>query len=374
MAFNPTIPLYRVHMPMAVYQDLEPLIAQGQLATGPLVSAFEAGLGAFLGNPRTLATGDISSSISLCLMLAGVGPGDEVVSSPMVCLATSCPVANRFARVKWCDIDPETGNLDPQALERVITGRTKAVLVYHWAGNPADLSAIQSIARNYNVSIIEDAGEALGASSCGSLIGNSGSDYTVFSFYPNRHITTIEGGAISFARNAEFEKARWLRRYGIHLPTFRLPNGEINPASDIPVAGLNTTMNQVGASIGLKQLECLPSIIARHQSNGDFYDTRFSGLEKVSSLKLPLNSHSARWVYTLLVEDRDALMGYLEGKGIQSSGLHLRNDSYSCFGDSDEQLPGVDAFSRRALSIPCGWWVDREGAEYIANSIEEFYK
>lgn len=374
MSTERSVPLYNVHLPRDAYQGLEALLAQGQLASGPLVNAFESGLSSYLGNPLTLATGDVSSSISLSLMLAGLEPGDEVVLSPMVCLATSCPVATQFAKVRWCDIDPATGNLDPARLAEAITLRTRAILVYHWAGNPSDMAPIQALAQAHGIPVIEDAGEALGAVYGGFKIGNTGSDYTVFSFYPNRHITTIEGGAISFKNEPDFERARWLRRYGIHVPSFRLEDGEINPDSDIPRAGLNTTLNQIGASIGLRQLEHLENIVARHQDNGLFYDSSFAQRPEIQPLRIPVGATSARWVYTILADRRDELRSYLRAKGVQSSRVHLRNDRYSCFGAQSASLPGVEAFSMKALSLPCGWWVQPADREYVVHCIESFYR
>lgn len=365
------IPLYQAHVPTGMGQELESLLTTGQIAGGVQVDAFQKRLGDFLGNPRTLLTGDVSNSISLALRLAGVGPGDEVALSPLVCLATSCPVANQFARVRWCDVDPETGNLDPSSLRQRITPQTKAVIVYHWAGNPTDMAPIQAIARERGIAVIEDAGEALGAEYGGRKIGSTGSDYTVFSFYPNRHITTIEGGAISFGMEDAWERGKWLRRYGIHMPSFRGPDGEINPGSDIPEAGLSTTMNQVSALMGLRQMDFLPGILERHQANGKYFDMRLASMKGVRPIALPEGSLSARWVYTFLAEDRDRLMAKLKTFGIHASRVHLRNDLYSCFGGSGTSLPGVDSFSAHAISIPCGWWVGEDDAAYIADCIGE---
>lgn len=369
-----SIPLYKAHVPPGIGEELEPLFASGQLSGGPAVEAFQASLGDFLGNRQLLLTGDVSSSISLALMLAGVGPEDEVVLSPMVCLATSCPVANQHARVRWCDVDPWTGNLDPADLERCLTPRTKAILVYHWAGNPAEMDPILDIARAHGLAVIEDAGEAIGAEYKGRRLGAVGADFSVFSFYPNRHITTIEGGAISFSHAEAWERGRWLRRYGMHQPTFRSADGEINSDSDIRQAGLNTYMNQVSASIGLKQMARLPGVLEQHRANASRYDALFAGLQAVRPLRVLPEARSSYWVYTILAEQRDQLMSHLKAQGINCSKVHLRNDLYSCFGPSEVGLPGVDDFSRMTLSLPCGWWVCEEEVGYIYGKIAEFYR
>jgi len=363
------IPLYKVHMPSGIGSVVSEVLQTGRLSDGPDVGRFEALLGDYLGNPLISATSDVSSSLTLCLRQAGVGPGTEVLMSPLVCLSTSSPVKNLFADIRWCDVDPATGNIDPAGLAQRISPRTRAVIVYHWAGNPADLDAIQAVARAHGLAVIEDAGEALGAEYGGRMIGASGSDYTVFSFYPNRHLTTIEGGAIACAHAADHEKVRRLKRYGIHRPTFRGEDGEIDPSSDIPVAGWSSGMNQVAASIGIAQMEHLPRIVARHRENGMFFDQALGDAPGLTILRRPAGARSAYWVYTFLAPERDRLLGQLRRDGVQASRVHLRNDVYAAFGRGPEDLPGVDEFSARCLSVPCGWWVTDEARSRIADAI-----
>lgn len=363
------IPLFKPHASPGMDSIVTEVLRSGQIAGGSKVSQFEDLLRQYLGNPWTTSTGDISSSLTLSLFQAGVGPEDDVLMSPLVCLSTSCPVRNLFANIRWCDVDPMTGNIDPSDVEKKITPRAKAVVVYHWAGNPAGLDAIQAVAGGNGLAVIEDAGEALGAEYLGRKIGATGSDYTVFSFYPNRHLTTIEGGAIACAREEDFERTRWLKRYGMHLPTFRDRDGEINPRSDIPVAGWNSYMNHVAAAIGVEQFHHLPSLVARHQENGRFYDETLAAVPGIKLLTRPANSRSAFWVYTLLAQDRDRLLQRLRQRGVYASKVHLRNDLYTCFGTTPHPLPGVDYFSAHCLSIPCGWWVTDEDRAHIANAV-----
>jgi dTDP-4-amino-4,6-dideoxygalactose transaminase len=363
------IQLFKPHLPENCSGLVGAVLQSGQIAGGPNVAAFETRLRDYLDNRLVTTTGDISTSLTICLLQTGVRPDDDVLMSPLVCLSSSCPVKNLFANIRWCDVDPMTGNLDPADLARKLTPRTKAIVVYHWAGNPAELDAIHAFAREHGLAVIEDAGEALGAQYHGKKIGAAGSDYTIFSFYPNRHITTIEGGAISCEREEDFEKIRWLKRYGIHQPSFRSEDGEINPASDIPVAGFNSYMNQVAATLGLAQMDHLDRIVARHQSNGIWYDKNLSGIHGIRILSRPVESLSAYWVYTFLADDRDKLAILLRQHGISASKVHIRNDLYSGFGSASGGLPGVDYFSDHCLSIPSGWWVTDEDRIRIADLI-----
>lgn len=369
MSSDHSIPLYKPHIPPGIAEPIAGILSSGQIADGAAVTTFERSLSEYLGNPRLTTVGDVSTALTLCLFQAGVRPGDDVLMSPLVCLSTSCPVRNLFANVRWCDIDPMTGNLDAADIARKVTAKSKAVVVYHWAGNPADLDTIHAVARAHNLAVIEDAGEALGAEYNQKKIGATGSEYTVFSFYPNRHITTIEGGAITCAREEDHERLRSLKRYGIHKSSFRDQNGEINPASDIPVAGWNSYMNHVAATIGVAQLHDLPSILACYQENGLYYDEELSAVPGVTVLRRPPRSRSAYWVYTFLARERDQVLTRLRQQGVQASKVHVRNDGYSCFGTERPSLPGVDQFSTDGLSIPSGWWVSSDDRARIADAI-----
>jgi len=130
-------------------------------------------------------------------------------------------------------------------------------------------------------------------------------------------------------------------------------------------------MNHVAATIGVSQMEHLPSIIARYQENGLYYDKKLAAVPGITVLKRPLNSRSAYWAYTFLARERDYLLKRLWQKGVYASKVHLRNDLYTCFGSKNEVLTGVDYFSANYLSIPCGWWVNQEDREYIVSIIGE---
>lgn len=364
-----SIPLYNVMFAPGVLGDVQTLLASGAIASGPAVSRFEQLLGGYLGNPHVIGNSDISTALTLSLFQAGVRPGDEVIMSPLVCLATSCPARNLFANIRWCDVDPLTGNIAADRIGLAVGPRTRAIIVYHWAGNPADIMAIQAIARQHGLAVIEDAGEALGAEYQGRKIGATGSDYTVFSFYPNRHLTTLEGGAIACARAEDADELRRLRRYGINNATFRDKIGEINPESDIATAGWNSYMSNLAGTVGIGQISILESNIRRWQENGLYYDRELAAVPGVTVLSRPANSLSAYWVYSFLSQNRDELLLRLREAGVGSSRVHIRNDVYSAFGPSTQSLPGVDYFSQHCLSIPCGPWVSAEDRSHIVEIV-----
>lgn len=364
-----SVPLFRVYMPKAAHLALKPVLESGRLATGPQVANFEARLAAWLGARRAVAVNDASGGLTLALYMAGVRPGDEVITSPLACAATLMPIANLFARPVWCDIDPATGMLDAAKIAGLISRKTRAVLLYHWSGNVADIDSIGALTKQHGIKLIQDASEAFGAEYKGRRLGSE-ADFTVYSFYATKHINCGgEGGALLAANPADVETASRLRRFGIDYSLLRLPNGDLNPQFDIPLAGFNLPMNEVAAALGTKGLRHADDIVARHRANGIFYDSALSGISGLHQLQQQRDSLSAYWTYALLAERRDELIHKLTAHGIGSQRLHLLNDGYRCFGAARQDMPGVAAFDTGNLSIPCGWWVGAAERERIVDCI-----
>ena len=354
-------------MPAGAAAALATTLASGYLAHGAKVEEFETKLAAYTGNPRVCALSEVSGALTMALFMAGVRPGDEVIVSPMVCLATSMPIANLFARPRWCDVDPATGMLDPARIADLVTPRTRAILVYHWSGDVADLEALQATARAHGLKLVEDASEAFGAECGGAKLGHHGSDFCIYSFSAVRQITAGEGAALLCASPENHEQARRLRRYGIDQASFRLASGDLNPDSDIAVPGFNFCMNNIAATIGLAQFPQVEDIVRRQRANGRYYDSALAGTAGLTLLRRREDAVSGYWTYSLRAERRADLLRKLQQNGIGCQRLHVRNDRYSCFADArrDDALPGVDLFDRENLSIPCGWWLSPEECERI---------
>ena len=186
-----------------------------------------------------------------------------------------------------------------------------------------------------------------------------------------KHITTGEGAALFFASAADADQAQWLKRYGIHRPSFRTADGDLNPNSDIPVAGYNFYMDNIAATIGLEQFKHVADLIARYRANGRYYDEALRGISGVRLVKRLPDSVPSYWTYNLLVERRGDLIRKMKEKGIASQRLHVRNDVYSCFDAVRRGLPGVDEFDQHNLSIPCGWWVTDKNRQNIVGTLRD---
>lgn len=359
------VPLFHAFRDAATDTAALEVLHSGQLAAGPRVAAFESALAQRLGHAELVSTVDMSMAMLLALRLAGVGPGDEVLSPAYTCLSSTAPIANLGARPRWVDVEPHTGLLDPAALRRAISARTKACVVYHAAGYPARTAEIASICREAGLPLIEDCNTALGARQDGQGVGQQG-DYAVYSFYPNRQINAADGGALGLRGAAQAQRARRLRRFGIALTGFRDALGEIDPASDIAEIGWSGAMSQLHAALGLAQMASLDARLTATRRHAADLAVRLQalGAQGLELVQPTAGSEPSPWGLLVLVERRDAVLAELKRAGVMASMLHHRVDSYSGFGANAAELPGTAAFLARVIALPCGHWLDASDLDH----------
>lgn len=365
------IPLFRSFVGDAAGATLAAALRAGPLASGPAVAEFEAALGRHLGDAHCVATSDRAGALTLALRACGVGPGTEVLVSPLSCLATTMPIANLHARPVWCDVDPATGMIDPAEIARRRGTHTRAIVHYHWGGDVGPLGEIRAAADAAGLPLIEDAAAAFGAEYHGWRLGQAGRAWTVLSFYAVNPLNTVEGGALCCPSAEAAESVRWGRRFGIHQPDFRLANGDLNPDSDIPLMGYSFAMTNLTATLGLSQLHEVDALLARHRVNGRHFDTALRDVRGLTLLRRGPGEDSAYWVYALRATRRAQLIDKLHAHGIGAQRLHLRNDRYSCFEPAPWPLPGADAFDLDNLALPCGWWVDADARARIIECVSD---
>lgn len=363
------IPLFKVHMPESVMEPLKRTLLSGYIGQGLRVVEFELGLKSWTGDRRPLAVNSGTSAIHLALRLAGVGHGDRVISTPMTCAATNMPILERGAEIVWADIDPRTGNIDVEDVEDIMGGDIKAIVCVDWGGYPCDLDELGRIAAKHGAVVIEDAAHAFGASYHGRRVG-SNVNFTTFSFQAIKHITTGDGGALTCRNPLDRARGKLLRWYGIDRDQ---PRDDMRCEQDIVEYGYKFHMNDIAAAIGIEQLEHAESILAKHQSNGQFYRLELQGLRGVKLLEYQADRASAYWLSTILVEDPVAFRKFMAARGVMASQVHVRNDKHTAFKASGGcELPGVDEFTARQISIPTGWWLTPDERRRIAEAVREW--
>jgi dTDP-4-amino-4,6-dideoxygalactose transaminase len=361
------ISLFKVHMPDSALESVKAVLYSGYIGQGPVVDEFERQLRPRVGRaPVTTMTG--TAAIQLALRLAGVGPGTSVVSTPMTCSATNEPILALGADIIWADIDPVTGEIDPDDVRRKIRSDTRAVVCVDWGGYPCALDELRAIAHERGAKLIEDAAHAFGSIYRGAYVGSS-ADYVCFSFQAIKTITTIEGGAITCADDADLARAKLLRWYGIDREGARK---DLRCEEDIVEYGYKANLNDVHAAIGLRQLAHVDALLHAARANAAFYEGRLGNLPHLRLVKHAKDRLSSFWLFTLHVENRDAFREHMAALGIMTSQVHARNDVHTVFRPFAAELPGVDAFSKTQIAIPVGWWITDADRERIAMAIEEW--
>lgn len=368
------IDLFKVHMPPTAGSQLLETLYSGYITQGPKVEEFEGLLAGFLGIKHTVALNSGTSALTLALRLAGVGPGDEVITTPMTCTATNLPILSLGGKVVFADIDPVSGNISAESIEKLITDKTKAIMFVDWGGMPADLDEIMSIARAHNLKVIEDAAHAFGAEYKGKKVGQI-ADFTCFSFQAIKHITTGDGGLLVCLDENDCERAKVLRWFGIDRSKSGL-DSRID--QDIEDWGYKFHMNDLNATLGIVQMGHINDVLRAHRSNAQYYDDR---LDKYFVRQSEGGDRkSAWWLYTLLLpskKDRDDFKKFAEENGVMANQVHKRNDAYTVFKDAEylhEGLSGVDYFSDRMICIPVHWGLVGEDLDHVVSVCNRFVR
>jgi perosamine synthetase len=349
--------LFKVFVPNeSIGADLAQILATGELTSGFYVKAFEKKLQEYIGNPFVMVTGSNTYASLIALALCGIKNNDEVIASPMACLASNQPVLNFGGKLVWADIDPNTGTLDPEDVKKRINKKTKAILHYHWGGYPGYIDEINKIGSDFGIPVIDDAIESFGSEYKGKKMGNTQTNITTFSFQTVRLPNSIDGGGLAFNDELTYLKALKMRDFGINRYTFRDTLGEISSASDISGLGYNAIMNELNAYIGNKVMNHTPELIAKQRVNALIWDKYCSNFGHYS-LNIRNEILPNYWIYSFLTSNRDNDLDTIRKSGFYASKVHLRNDYYSCFGKFDETLIGVNKFEKQQLSVPSGWWL-----------------
>ena len=360
------VPLMKVHMPDAAIKEVTGVLSSGFVATGAKTDEFERDFGTLIDNPNVVATNCCSSAIMLALHMAGIKPGDDVISTPLTCLSVNESLLHTGANIIWADIDPQTGNIAPASIRARLTERTKAIVYSHWVGRLADIDGINRIAAEHGLKTIEDAASALGGEYAGRPVGTH-SDYVTFSFQAVKQITTGDGGMLAVRTGAERDRAVLLRNHGNDRHAKRNP---LTLGFDVHEAGWKYQMNDIAAALGLCQLQDLSGLREIHRRNLGIYEARLASVAGLTLLKDYPEARPNPWVNTVLVENRKGFIDKLLEQKIGCSIVHMRNDAIAVFERFQKNdLPDLDYFYEHMINIPVGWWMSEEMVEGVCDTI-----
>lgn len=349
------ISIYKPYMPEEIATEITKILYSGQLGFGKYGIQFENQLREFIGCEYLLTISSYNQAMQIVLSTLNLKFGDEIIASPVSCLASNQPFAVRGLKIIWADVDPETGAMSPEDVKSKITSKTKAIFHNHFCGYLGEIEAINNIGKEFEIPVIDDAIEAFGSKFKDKKVGNLGTDCTVFSFQTVRLPNTIDGGAITFKDKKLFEKAKLIRDYGIERSHFRTSTGEINPECDIKLEGFGGLMSEVNSFIGVKQMENIDGLLQIQAANALVWNKKFANNEAISILNTTENSTPNFWVYGTLCKNKEEAIRKFKEDGFYATGVHINNNIYSVF-DNKISLKGVNEFMKHYVAIPCGWW------------------
>ena len=342
--------------------ELTDSINSGWITTGPKVERFAEDLGRYVGAPFVAPVSSATAGLHLALLAHGIRPGDEVITTPMTFAATANMVVLVGATPVFADIDKATLQIRVSEIEKKITPKTKAVIPVHFAGQPVDLDPLVALARSRGLAIIEDAAHAIGTEYKGQKIGSHGAT-TVFSFHPNKNMTTGEGGAVTTFDEKIFNHVALSRFHGMDRNAWKRFDKAGSARYDIAVPGFKYNMMDIQAALGLHQLKKLDRFIEIRTARAKRYQDAFKG---VKGLLLPQEvawPHKHAWhIYTPLIDiealsiSRDQFMQELKNRNI-GSGLHYTAvHEFSFYAQTYKYKPGdfpeAHFVSERILSLP----------------------
>lgn len=351
--------------------DLRRMVASiksGWLAPGPRTAELEAKLAAYLAAPGAVMTGSCTAALHMALILAGVGPGDEVITTPLSWVATSNVILYQGANPVFADVERETGLLDPRCVERKLTARTKAVIVVHLYGQMADMRAYRALARKYKIAIIEDAAHALEAQRDGARPGERGFA-ACLSFHVAKNITSGQGGALILRRARDAARAKLLRRDGVR-------NTREGKRRMLEL-GYKYDATDYQAALLIGQMDRLDETTARRQAVFRRYREAFAHHLGIRMPQAPPDSVHAAHLFALWVdpERRDALRRHLSRRGIQTSihyePIHLEPYYRARFGFKDGDFPIAEALGAATVTLPTYSTLSLARQRHVIRSIRE---
>ena len=348
------IPLSGVHFDGREEELVLEVLRSGRLSLGPMVDRFERLFAERVGVVRAAAVSSGTAGLHLAVRIAGIVPGDEVITSPFSFVASANCFLYEGATPVFADIDPDTLNLDPAAVEAAVTSRTKAIVAVDIFGYPCELDELYAICDRHGLALIEDACEALGAEYKGRPIGSDG-HLAVFAFYPNKQMTTGEGGMVVTKSAAEWNVLKSLSNQG------RADSGGWLEHARF---GYNYRLSDVAAALGVAQLEKLDVLLAGRNEAADRYARLLADVEGADPLLANDADHTRSWfVYPVRLADgvdRERLIADLGSQGIATSrylpSIHLQEYMRGRFGFGEGLCPVSEHASRTLLSLP--FWTD----------------
>lgn len=365
------------------YDEVLDTLKSGWISTGPKTKKFEQEFAEYVGANYAVGLNSCTAGLHLSLVVLGIGPGDEVIVPTLTFGATANVVEHVGARPVLTDVDAQTLTIDPAAVERAVTPRTKAIVPVHYAGMPCDMDALNAIAAPRGIAIIEDAAHAIGAKYKGRMVGSL-SPLTNFSFYANKNLSTAEGGMVTTDDAALEEKLRVYHLHGLSRDAWKRYHTKAFSMSEVVMPGFKYNMTDLQASLGIHQLRKQEAFIARREEIAAFYDEAFSELgDLVWTPPRPhdgLNRHVLH-LYPILADttrltaDRNTVLSALLAENIGVSmhfnPLHMMPYYRDKYGYQPSDFPNAQRVGECEISLPVQPQISDRDAQDVADAVKK---
>lgn len=336
------------------------VLRSGWLTTGPKAKEFERQFAEFRHTSRAVAVNSCTAALHVALLAMGVGPGDEVITTPMTFASTANVIVHAGATPVFCDVQPDTLNMDPRAFEAAITERTKVVIPVHFVGHPCDMDEIGDIAARHGIRVLEDAAHAVESEYRGRPTGSLG-DAGAFSFYATKNITTAEGGMLTTSDDGLADRAQVLALHGISRDAWKRYTAEGYQHWDIIYPGFKYNMNDIQAALGLAQLARVDAFWESRKHLTERYDAALADIDGLTLMSRRDYVKAAYHLYVVRLAGgtpagRDALMEGLQsrgiGVGVHFRAVHLHPYYRETFGFEPGMFPVAEEAGDTCVSVP----------------------
>ncbi|HEY0387288.1 MAG TPA: DegT/DnrJ/EryC1/StrS family aminotransferase [Gaiellales bacterium] len=334
-------------------------LRSGWLTSGPRAALLEQRFAARVGAANAVATSSCTAALNLALVASGLDAGDEVITSSFTWPATTNAIVHTGAQPVFADVDPETLNIDPEAIRAAIGPRTRAIVPVHFAGGPCDMDSIMAIAREHSLVVVEDAAHAVETTVGDRRVGSIG-DYTCFSLYATKSLAGGEGGVVTTADDEAAARLRLLRAQGITRDPWRRQHSRSLGHYDVVVPGYKANLADLQAAVALPKFDRLDQLFANRLRLVERYDRGLAGLAGITPVARPPFGRHAHHLYVVRIDpelaggDRDRYAAALMAENI-ATGLHfLPVHTLTWYRENlpDVSLPATEAAGRTVLSLP----------------------
>jgi dTDP-4-amino-4,6-dideoxygalactose transaminase len=358
-------------------------LRSGWLGTGPKTHAFEALFREYIGVKYALALSSCTAGLHISLIAAGIGPGDEVITTPLTFAATANAIIHAGATPVFADVEPDTLNLNPEQVARRITNRTKALIPVHLYGRPCNMDALLDLAQRYDLKVIEDAAHAIETIYHGRKAGTMGL-CGCFSFYVTKNVITAEGGMVTTDRDDLADRIKVLSLHGLSRDAWKRYSDSGFKHYEVVYPGFKYNMTDIQASLGIHQLGRVEENLKIRERHWARYDTGFADLPVNLPPPPEPGTRHARHLYTLLLDldriglTRDEFMNRLQaeniGCGVHFVALHLQKYYRETYGFQPEDYPVSTAASQRTVSLPLSAKLTDQDAEDVVNAVRHILR